>query len=46
MGSNGISGYHNEYLIEAPAIIVGRKGSAGKLVYIEKIVFQLTQLFM
>ncbi|MGZ8193523.1 MAG: restriction endonuclease subunit S, partial [Methylobacter sp.] len=28
-GSNGIVGYHNEFLVEAPAIIVGRKGSAG-----------------
>jgi len=32
MGSNGISGYHNEYLINGPAIIVGRKGSAGEVV--------------
>ncbi len=34
MGSNGISGYHNEYLIEGPAIIVGRKGSAGEVTYV------------
>ena len=33
MGSNGISGYHNEYLIKGPAIIVGRKGSAGEVVW-------------
>ena len=25
MGSNGISGYHNEYLIEGPSVIVGSK---------------------
>jgi len=36
MGSNGISGYHNEYLIEGPAIIVGRKGSAGEVVWEER----------
>ena len=35
MGSNGISGYHNEYLVEGPCIIVGRKGSAGEVTYIE-----------
>ena len=35
MGSNGISGYHNEYLIKGPAIIVGRKGSAGEVTYID-----------
>ena len=31
VGSNGITGYHNEYLVEGPAIIVGRKGSAGEV---------------
>ncbi len=36
MGSNGMSGYHNEYLIEGPVIIVGRKGSAGEVVYVEE----------
>jgi len=35
-GSNGIVGYHNEYLVEAPFIIVGRKGSAGSVHYSEK----------
>jgi type I restriction enzyme S subunit len=30
-GSNGIYGYHDKYLIEAPGIIVGRKGSVGAL---------------
>ncbi len=28
-GSNGIIGYHNRYLIKAPVIIIGRKGSVG-----------------
>ena len=41
MGSNGISGYHNEYLIEGPAIIVGRKGSAGEVVYVERNCFPI-----
>jgi restriction endonuclease S subunit len=36
VGSNGIDGYHNSYLIEAPSIIVGRKGSAGKVNWISK----------
>lgn len=30
-GSNGIVGTHDSYLIKEPAIIVGRKGSAGAL---------------
>lgn len=45
MGSNGISGYHNEFLVEAPAIIVGRKGSAGKVVYIEQNCFPIDTTF-
>ncbi|GHV27775.1 restriction endonuclease [Spirochaetia bacterium] len=36
MGSNGIDGYHNAYLIEGPSIIVGRKGSAGKVTWVDK----------
>lgn len=31
VGSNGIDGYHNEYLIVGPNIIIGRKGSVGKV---------------
>ncbi len=32
-GSNGVVGYHNKYLVQAPFIVVGRKGSAGKVVF-------------
>jgi len=35
-GSNGPVGLHNEYLVEAPFIVVGRKGSAGALFYSEE----------
>ena len=41
MGSNGISDYHGEYLIEGPAIIVGRKGSAGEVSYVESNCFPI-----
>lgn len=30
-GSNGVVGSHNEFLVTAPCIIVGRKGSAGEI---------------
>lgn len=36
MGSNGVSGYHNKFLIKGPSIIVGRKGSAGEVVWVNK----------
>lgn len=32
-GSNGIVGYHNEYLVKGPGIIIGRKGSVGEVKY-------------
>ena len=31
VGANGIDGYHNTYLLNAPNIIIGRKGSVGKV---------------
>ncbi|KFN13720.1 restriction endonuclease subunit S [Bacillus pseudomycoides] len=33
-GSGGVTGTHKEYLIEGPGLIIGRKGSIGKL-YLE-----------
>jgi type I restriction enzyme M protein len=41
VGSNGITGYHNAYLVEGPAIIVGRKGSAGEVTWIEENCFPI-----
>lgn len=32
-GSSGIVGMHDQYLVEGPAIIVGRKGAAGSVNY-------------
>ncbi len=36
MGSNGIVGYHNSFKVNGPTIIVGRKGSAGKIIWVDK----------
>ena len=41
VGSNGITGYHNEYLVEGPVIIVGRKGSAGEVTLIQQHCFPI-----
>lgn len=40
-GSNGITGYHNEFLVEGPTIVIGRKGSAGKVTLIEENCFPI-----
>jgi restriction endonuclease S subunit len=45
MGSNGIVGYHDKSLIKGPSIIVGRKGSAGAVVYIEEDSFPIDTTF-
>jgi len=44
-GSNGVVGYHNVYLVKGPFIIVGRKGSAGAVVYSEKNGFPIDTTF-
>lgn len=41
VGSNGITGWHDVFLVKGPAIIVGRKGSAGEVVWIEKDCFPI-----
>ncbi len=34
VGSNGIVGYHSEFLVEGPGIVIGRKGTLGKVIYL------------
>ncbi len=41
MGSNGIVGYHDAYLVSGPGIVVGRKGSAGEVVWVDKNFFPI-----
>ena len=41
LGSNGVTGFHNTYLIEGPVIIVGRKGSAGEVTFVEQDCFPI-----
>ena len=45
MGSNGVDGTHNKYLIKGPSIIIGRKGSAGKINYVEKNCYPIDTTF-
>jgi len=33
IGSSGLVGFHSEYLVEAPGIVIGRKGTLGKVNY-------------
>lgn len=44
-GSNGVVGSHNEFLVKGPAIIVGRKGSAGAVTYSEESCYPIDTTF-
>ncbi len=44
-GSGGISGSHNEKLVEGPGIIVGRKGTVGSLYWVESDYFPIDTVF-
>ncbi len=44
-GSNGIVGWHDKYIVKGPFIIVGRKGSAGKVVFSQKSGFPIDTTF-
>lgn len=41
VGSNGIVGTHKDYIVEGPTIVVGRKGSAGEVNWIEENCFPI-----
>lgn len=45
MGSNGVVGYHNHFLITGPSIIVGRKGSVGKVNYVKENSYPIDTTF-
>ncbi|MCF6268641.1 MAG: restriction endonuclease subunit S [Melioribacteraceae bacterium] len=34
VGSSGVVDYHSEFLVEAPGIVIGRKGTLGKTIYL------------
>jgi type I restriction enzyme M protein len=44
-GSNGIVGHHNEYIVQGPFIVVGRKGTAGAVTYSEKSGYPIDTTF-
>lgn len=45
VGSNGVVGHHSEPLIDGPAIVIGRKGSAGEINWIESPCFPIDTTF-
>jgi len=45
VGSNGIIGYHNKYIVRGPSIVIGRKGSAGEVNLIKENCFPIDTTF-
>lgn len=45
MGSNGVVDFHKEYLVEGPGIVIGRKGSAGEVNWIDDNFFPIDTTF-
>ena len=45
VGSNGIVDTHNEYLVEGPGIVIGRKGTIGEVVWIQQNFFPIDTTF-
>jgi len=44
-GSSGIVGFHNEYLVEAPGVIVGRKGNVGSVFWSENNFYPIDTVY-
>jgi type I restriction enzyme S subunit len=45
VGSNGIVGYHDKPLTKGPTIVIGRKGSAGEVTWVEEACFPIDTTF-
>ncbi len=45
VGSSGVVGYHLEFLAEAPGIVIGRKGTLGKVIYLFENFFPIDTTF-
>jgi len=45
IGSSGIVGYHAEFLVKGPGIVIGRKGTLGKVTYLFDNFFPIDTTF-
>lgn len=45
VGSSGIVGYHSEFLVDKPGIVVGRKGNVGSVYWIDKPFYPIDTVF-
>jgi len=45
IGSSGVVGYHSDYMVEGPGIVIGRKGTLGKVIYLFENFFPIDTTF-
>lgn len=45
IGSSGIIGFHNDFLVNGPGIVIGRKGTMGSVVWIENNFYPIDTTF-
>ena len=45
IGSNGIVDTHNDFFVTAPGIVIGRKGTIGKVIWVEKDFYPIDTTF-
>lgn len=45
IGSSGIVGSHQHYLVKAPGIVIGRKGTIGKVIWLEENFYPIDTTF-
>ena len=45
-GSDGVVGFHDEYLVKGPGIVIGRKGNAGAVNWASKNFYPIDTAFM
>jgi len=45
IGSNGIVGNHNKFIVDAPGIVIGRKGTIGKVIWVEDNFYPIDTTF-
>ncbi|MGC1307737.1 MAG: restriction endonuclease subunit S [Phormidesmis sp.] len=41
VGSSGVVGYHSDYLVNGPGVVIGRKGTLGKVIYLFESFFPI-----
>ena len=41
VGSSGVVGYHSDYLVSGPGVVIGRKGTLGKVIYLFESFFPI-----